>query len=217
MFVFGIWFSVARSSGRGTGRGGLGVSLEFRTVLKGFWAALMKRGGKINKSGCTRQIIIIITALKGGADWLRPIATTKEVVPGYHLSITNTASQVFYPEWNPSVYERMKSGFRAVPLCLYFDTWRPSALSKQSVGGPGQVVVGMRMDLAARCPTTLQRCLRVPPLFLTQVTHGRTRLPNWTFKQPAGEDETRLRAAGVTSPTGPQARLGSRISVWLWG
>lgn len=28
----------------------------------------MKRGGKINKSGCTRQIIIIITALKGGAD-----------------------------------------------------------------------------------------------------------------------------------------------------
>lgn len=54
----------------------------------------------------------------------------------------------------------MKSRFRAVPLRLYFDTWRPSALSKQSVGGPGQVVSGKSL---LGDPTTSQ----VPPLFLT--------------------------------------------------
>lgn len=103
----------------------------------------------------------------------------------------------------PSVYERMKSGFRAVPLWLYFDTWRPSALSKQSVGGPGQVVSACRWMSRALCPTILRCSLRVPPTFWHE----------WcTPECDCVLELLRFHTACVTSPTSLRVfNLDSRI------
>lgn len=87
--------------------------------------------------------------------------------PRYHLSIMNKAGKVFHSKLNFLCIKELKSGFRAVPLCLYFDTWRPSALSKQSVGGPGQVVSACRRILRLDVPLLCEVASKSRPLFDT--------------------------------------------------